>query len=144
MSTNHTCKYFGKCGGCQTPNLTYPEQLSMKMAKVIGLMGRLCHVDEIVPMEDPYHYRCKVQTAFTRVGGEMMAGIYQSASGRVIPAKSCMGGPANSRNTSIPACRPTACSCACSRTNAAWNMIWAAGCWPSSACMFSIEGDAYA
>jgi len=85
-----TCKYFGKCGGCQTPNLTYPEQLSMKMAKVISLMGRLCHVDEIVPMEDPYHYRCKVQTAFTRVGGEMMAGIYQSATGRVIPAKSCL------------------------------------------------------
>lgn len=85
-----TCKYYGKCGGCQTPNLTYPEQLSMKMAKVIGLMGRLCRVDEIVPMDDPYHYRCKVQTAFTRVGGEMMAGIYQSASGRVIPAKSCL------------------------------------------------------
>jgi len=84
------CKYYGKCGGCQTPNLTYDEQLSMKMAKVIGLMGRLCHVDEIVPMEDPYHYRCKVQTAFTRVGGEMMAGIYQSATGRVIPAKSCL------------------------------------------------------
>ncbi len=85
-----TCKYFGKCGGCQTPNLSYDEQLSMKMSKVISLMGRMCHVDEIVPMEDPYHYRCKVQTAFVRVGGEMMAGIYQSASGRVIPAKSCL------------------------------------------------------
>lgn len=85
-----TCKYFGKCGGCQTPNLAYEEQLSMKMAKVISLMGRMCHVDEIVPMDDPYHYRCKVQTAFTRVGGELMAGIYQSASGRVIPAKACL------------------------------------------------------
>ncbi len=85
-----TCKYFGKCGGCQTPNLTYPEQLSMKMAKVISLMGRMCHVDEIVPMDDPYNYRCKVQTAFTRVGGEMMAGIYQSASGRVISQKGCL------------------------------------------------------
>ena len=55
-----TCKYFGKCGGCQTPNLTYEEQLSMKMAKVISLLGRMCHVDEIVPMENPYNYRCKV------------------------------------------------------------------------------------
>ena len=85
-----TCKYYGKCGGCQTPNLTYDEQLSMKMAKVIGLMGRLCRVDEIVPMDDPYHYRCKVQTAFTRAGDQMLAGIYQSATGRVIPAKSCL------------------------------------------------------
>ncbi len=85
-----TCKYFGKCGGCQTPNLSYEEQLSLKMAKVIRLLGRFCHVDEIVPMEDPYHYRCKVQTAFTRQGSDLLAGVYQSASGRVIPAKSCL------------------------------------------------------
>ena len=85
-----TCKYFGKCGGCQTPNLSYEEQLSLKMAKAIRLLGRFCHVDEIVPMEDPYHYRCKVQTAFTRQGKELLAGVYQSATGRVIPAKSCL------------------------------------------------------
>ena len=88
--TNHTCKYFGKCGGCQTPNLSYQEQLSMKMRKMISVMGSRCHIDEIVAMDDPTHYRTKVQAAFIRVGGEMMSGIYQRGSGRVIPAKSCL------------------------------------------------------
>jgi len=87
---NYTCKYFGKCGGCQTPNLTYEEQLKMKMRKMISVMGRRCHVDEIVAMDNPTHYRTKVQAAFTRAGGDMMCGIYQSRTGRVIPAKSCL------------------------------------------------------
>ena len=85
-----TCKYFGKCGGCQTPNLDYPAQLSLKMRKMISVMGRMCHVDEIVGMEDPYHYRNKVQAAFGRQNGHMVCGIYQSGSGRIIPAKSCL------------------------------------------------------
>ncbi|MGM9652293.1 MAG: 23S rRNA (uracil(1939)-C(5))-methyltransferase RlmD [Eubacteriales bacterium] len=87
---NKTCKYFGKCGGCQTPNLSYPDQLHMKMRKMISLFGRYCHVDEIVGMENPYHYRTKAQAAFVRAGGGMQCGIYQSTSGRVIPAKSCL------------------------------------------------------
>ena len=85
-----TCKYFGKCGGCQTPNLDYPAQLSLKMRKMISVMGRMCHVDEIVGMEDPYHYRNKVQAAFGRQSGHTVCGIYQSGSGRIIPSKSCL------------------------------------------------------
>lgn len=85
-----TCKYFGKCGGCQTPNLDYPAQLSLKMRKMISVMGRMCHVDEILGMEDPYHYRNKVQAAFGRQSGHTVCGIYQSGSGRIIPAKSCL------------------------------------------------------
>ena len=88
--TSHTCKYFGKCGGCQTPNLSYADQLSMKMRKMISVMGRFCRVDEIVGMENPYHYRAKAQSMFVRVGNEMLCGLYQSSSGRVIPAKSCL------------------------------------------------------
>ncbi|MBE6560015.1 MAG: 23S rRNA (uracil(1939)-C(5))-methyltransferase RlmD [Ruminococcaceae bacterium] len=90
MSTNHTCKYFGKCGGCQTPNLTYDEQLSMKMRKMISAVGKRCRVDEIVAMSDPTHYRTKIQAAFMRMGDSVQCGIYQSGSGRVIPAKSCL------------------------------------------------------
>jgi len=90
MAQHYTCKYFGKCGGCQTPNLTYEEQLSMKMRRMISVMGSRCHVDEIIPMEDPTHYRTKIQSVFTRVGGEMMCGLYQSKSERVIPVKSCL------------------------------------------------------
>lgn len=85
-----SCPHFGKCGGCQTPNLSYPDQLHMKMRRMISLFGRRCHVDEIVAMENPYHYRTKAQAAFVRAGGGMLSGIYQSASGRVVPAKACL------------------------------------------------------
>ena len=85
-----TCAYFGKCGGCQTPNLTYEEQLHMKMRRVIAALGRFGHVDEIVGMEQPLHYRTKIQAAFVRRGDGMLCGIYQSASGRVIPAPHCL------------------------------------------------------
>ncbi len=103
-----TCKYYGKCGGCQTPNLTYEEQLSMKMARLIRLFGRYCHVDEIVPMESPYRYRCKIQTAFSRQGREMVSGVYQSGRDRVIPAKNCLledPEAAAVRNAAVKLCR---------------------------------------
>lgn len=87
---NKTCKYFGKCGGCQIPNLEYPAQLSMKMRKMISVMGKRCRVDEIIGMEDPYHYRTKVQAAFQRMGDGMRCGIYQSSSGHVIPVRNCL------------------------------------------------------
>ena len=86
-----TCKYFGKCGGCQTPNLDYPAQLSLKMRKMISAMGRMCHVDEIVGMEDPYHYRNKVQAAFGKTrSGKIISGVYQSGTHRIVQVDSCM------------------------------------------------------
>ncbi len=84
------CPHYKKCGGCQLQNLTYPEQLSMKQAKVIRLLGHYCHVDEILGMDDPYHYRNKASHAFAFLGGKTVTGIYQSASRRVIPVEDCL------------------------------------------------------
>ena len=66
------CPVQKKCGGCQMLNLTYNQQLSKKMADVISLMGKFCHVDEIHGMEDPTHYRNKVQSAFGFVNGKQI------------------------------------------------------------------------
>ncbi|MBQ8400592.1 MAG: 23S rRNA (uracil(1939)-C(5))-methyltransferase RlmD, partial [Clostridia bacterium] len=55
--TAPVCEMRRSCGGCQTWNLTYEEELSMKMGKLIRALGRFGHVEEIIPMEDPYHYR---------------------------------------------------------------------------------------
>ena len=44
------CPYFKKCGACQTLNLTYEEELSLKMKREIALLGRFAHVEEILPM----------------------------------------------------------------------------------------------
>lgn len=84
------CALYKKCGGCQLQNMTYDEQLSFKQAKVIKLLGRYCHVEEIIGMENPTHYRNKVQAAFgvTR-GGKIVSGVYQAASHRIVCVDNC-------------------------------------------------------
>ena len=84
------CKYAKKCSGCQLQNLTYKEQLQMKQVKVIRLLGKYCHVDEIIGMENPYYYRNKVQSAFAFKNGKTVSGIYQSASGKITPVDNCL------------------------------------------------------
>lgn len=85
------CPLAKKCGGCQLQNLSYEAQLHFKQAKEIRLLGRFCHVEEILGMEHPYHYRNKVQAAFGRNRqGQIISGVYQSASHRIVPVSDCM------------------------------------------------------
>lgn len=84
------CKYAKKCGGCQLQNLDYEEQLSLKQSKVIRLVGKYCHVDEIIGMDEPFYYRNKVQAAFAFRNGRTVCGIYQSATNRVVPVENCL------------------------------------------------------
>ena len=87
----HACPLAKKCGGCQLQNLSYDEQLHLKQATAIRLLGRFGHVEEIIGMEDPYHYRNKVQAAFgVNRQGQIISGVYQSASHRIVPVSDCM------------------------------------------------------
>lgn len=84
------CPVAGKCGGCQLQNMTYERQLGFKEAKVVKLLGKYSHVDNIIGMEHPFHYRNKVQAAFgsTR-GGKIISGVYQSKSHRIVCIDRC-------------------------------------------------------
>lgn len=84
------CPVAKKCGGCQLSNMNYQEQLSWKMSREISLLKRFGRVEEIIGMDDPFHYRAKVQAAFgvTR-GGEVISGIYQSNCHRIVKVDSC-------------------------------------------------------
>ncbi len=84
------CKFAKKCGGCQLQNLEYEEQLSLKQSKVIRLVGKYCHVDEIIGMDEPFHYRNKVQSAFSFRNGKTLCGIYQSATNKIVPVENCL------------------------------------------------------
>lgn len=85
------CPYAKKCGGCQLTNMTYEQQLSFKTAKVIRLLGKMHKVEDIIGMENPYHYRNKVQAAFcTTRGGKIISGVYQAGSHRVVAVEKCM------------------------------------------------------
>lgn len=84
------CPIAKKCGGCQLQNLDYEEQLSLKQSKIIKYIGKYCHVDEIIGMDDPFHYRNKISHAFAFRSGRIYSGIYQSATRRVIQADGCL------------------------------------------------------
>ena len=84
------CPLYKKCGGCQLQNLSYEEQLSYKQVKCIKALGKFGHVEEIIKMENPVHYRNKVQAAFKNIGGRIISGVYQSSSHRVVEVNECM------------------------------------------------------
>ncbi len=84
------CPHYKKCGGCHLQNMTYEEQLKFKQIKMIKLLGKFCHVKEIIGMENPLHYRCKVQAAFSKDKTGIISGVYQSSTHRIVPIDKCM------------------------------------------------------
>ncbi|MBR6315350.1 MAG: 23S rRNA (uracil(1939)-C(5))-methyltransferase RlmD [Clostridia bacterium] len=83
------CPLYKACGGCQLQNLTYPEQLQYKQVKCIRYLSRFGHVDEIIGMALPLHYRNKVQAAFGMHRGRIVSGVYQSKSHRIVCVDDC-------------------------------------------------------
>lgn len=88
--SNAACPVYKKCGGCQLQNLSYSEQLKFKQNKVERLLKKFCKVEPIIGMENPYHYRNKVQAAFyTNKSGKIISGVYQSGTHHVVGIDSC-------------------------------------------------------
>ncbi len=85
------CPVFGKCGGCSLLNMDYARQLSFKQAKCVKLLGRFGRVSGIKGMDEPFHYRHKVQAAFTTLrGGRVISGIYKTSTHSVVAVDSCL------------------------------------------------------
>ncbi len=85
------CPVYKKCGGCQLQNLPYDRQLQWKQARCQKLLGAFGKVRPILGMEHPWHYRNKVQAAFTwdKRRSRALSGVYQSSTHRVVPVDSC-------------------------------------------------------
>jgi 23S rRNA (uracil1939-C5)-methyltransferase len=61
------------------------------MKKVVKLMGKFHHVEDIIGMDNPYHYRNKVQAAFGRDrNNRIISGVYQSSTHKIVPVDSCL------------------------------------------------------
>ncbi|MBO4342453.1 MAG: 23S rRNA (uracil(1939)-C(5))-methyltransferase RlmD, partial [Clostridia bacterium] len=85
------CPLAKKCGGCQLQNMTYDRQLKWKQAREEILLKKFGKVGRIIGMENPYHYRNKVQAAFGRTkSGKTVSGVYQSGSHRIVNVDDCM------------------------------------------------------
>lgn len=91
MDYTKPCPLAKKCGGCQLQNMTYERQLKWKQARCEILLKKFGRVSPIIGMSNPYHYRNKVQAAFCRTRkGEIISGVYQSSSHRVVLVNECM------------------------------------------------------
>ena len=87
---NGSCPVYKKCGGCQLQNLNYKEQLRFKQNKVVKLLKSFGRVEQIIGMDNPYHYRNKVQAAFfTDRNGKIKSGVYQSGTHRIVNVDDC-------------------------------------------------------
>lgn len=55
------------------------------------LLGEFAHVEPIIGMAEPYHYRNKVQAAFaTARNGKIISGVYQSGTHSIVCVDSCL------------------------------------------------------
>lgn len=85
------CKVYKKCSACQLMNMSYAEQLRFKEIKCVRSLGKYGRVEKIVPMENPYHYRNKVQTVFRKDRrGNLISGIYQSTTNGIVGTDGCL------------------------------------------------------
>ena len=75
-SSSSKCPYQKKCGGCTYLNLSYEEQLAKKEQFLKKTLKGIVPVKGMVGMENPYHYRNKVNSAFARKkDGTIISGI---------------------------------------------------------------------
>ena len=86
------CPVARQCGGCQLQNLPYAEQLLHKQRRAVSVLGELGHVENIIGMDEPAHYRNKVHAAlaYDRAKNKTISGIYQPGSHRIVPVDECM------------------------------------------------------
>lgn len=88
---NMKCSAAKRCSGCQLSNLSYEQQLEWKQKDVTGLLGEYCPVNPIIPMENPFGYRCKVQAVFrSDRSGRIISGVYQSSRNGIVGIDRCM------------------------------------------------------
>lgn len=87
---NRTCPVAKKCSGCQLSNMTYEQQLEYKQKDVEKLLGQYGKINPIIPMDNPYNYRNKVQAIFrSDRNGRIISGVYQSSRNGIVGVDKC-------------------------------------------------------
>lgn len=100
------CPCHRQCGGCQLQALSYEKQLEFKSQKIRNNLIRIggfdaewvdTHMEPIVGMEEPYHYRNKAQYPVgTDKDGKVVIGFYAGRTHTIIPnTNCCLGVPEN-------------------------------------------------
>ncbi len=89
-----SCPYYPSCGGCQLMHLSYAKQLAFKRRKVEHLLRKFAKIDiqaeETIGLENPTHYRNKVQYPIRLVNGRIACGFYRTDTHNLVPVKECL------------------------------------------------------
>lgn len=102
------CPYYRQCGGCQIQALSYQKQLEFKQWKIRNNLIRIGgfepafvddHMEPIIGMEEPYHYRNKAQYPVgTDKEGNIITGFYAGRTHNIISNTNCfLGVPENDK-----------------------------------------------
>ena len=88
------CKTYKRCGGCNLRHIKYQETLKQKQNAVQSLVDKTLKnkikVKETVGMENPYHYRNKVQYPVgIDKNGKPQIGVFANRSHEIIPIEKC-------------------------------------------------------
>ena len=85
-----SCKCFKRCGGCQLSE-PYKDQLERKQQKARRMLSKFAEVNDIIPMDVPYNYRCKVQNIYGLDSSKrIISGIFQSSGQKIVAVDDCM------------------------------------------------------
>src|SRR3989338_138188 len=85
------CQYVGTCGGCNLQDLAYDHQLVLKQ-RLVEQAFRPFGISTIplVPMDDPWRYRNKIELSFGRAQEMMALGLHALGSfWKVVDLEDC-------------------------------------------------------
>ncbi len=89
------CPYFSSCGGCSLQHMNNAAQLKFKKTQVEECLRRIggfkdVVVDDTVGMENPFHYRNKVQVPVRKgKNGKILTGFFKENSHDIVEIDSC-------------------------------------------------------
>lgn len=73
------CKHFGICGGCDSQNIDYKEQLRAKEDRIKDIFSvfKVGEIEKIVPSPEIFYYRNKMEYAVSSDGQDILIGLRQ-------------------------------------------------------------------
>ena len=88
------CPISTACGGCVFQNASYEYELKYKKHKVEEALKRIGHIDnvavnDVIGMDNPEHYRNKIQVPFGKENKHVVYGFYKAKTHKIIPIKQC-------------------------------------------------------
>ena len=88
------CPISTACGGCVFQNASYEYELRYKKHKVEEDLKRIGHLENIkvegvLGMDNPEHYRNKIQVPFGKENKHVIYGFYKAKTHKIIPIKQC-------------------------------------------------------